>query len=69
MDFINDFFYNKFGWVPCKKQKVTENKNNVYKTFWYKHAIDFLDYIYGGEEEIYLTRKYSIYKNFKNEKN
>lgn len=68
LDFINDFFYNKFGWVPCKKQKVTENKNNVYKAFWYKHAIDFLDYIYGGEEEIYLTRKYSIYKNFKNEK-
>ena len=46
LDFINEFFEKKFKWVPCKICKITENKNNVYKGFWYKHAFDFLDYIY-----------------------
>ena len=68
LGFINEFFLRKFGWVPCKICKITENKDNVYKGFWYKHAVDFLDYIYSGDKTVYLTRKYKIYDDYKQRK-
>lgn len=64
LTFINGFFSEKFGWKPCAIYKVTENKSNVYKTFWYKHSIDFLKYIYCGEQTIYLQRKYKIFEEY-----
>ena len=64
LSFINNFFSENFGWKQCVISKVTENKKNVYKTFWYKHSIDFLRYIYCGEQEIYLQRKYKIFENY-----
>lgn len=64
LTFINNFFVEKFGWKPCTISKITKNKKNVYKTFWYKHSIDFLRYIYCGKQEIYLQRKYKIFENY-----
>lgn len=64
LTFINCFFYEKFGWKPCTLCRVTKNKTNVYKTFWYKHSIDFLKYIYCGEQTIYLQRKYKMFKEY-----
>lgn len=62
LDFIDDLLLKKFEIIPCKKNKVTENKSNVYKQYWYKNSKKFLDYIYQGDSEIYLSRKYNKYK-------
>lgn len=64
LTFINDFFEKKFGWKPCAIQKVTKNKTNIYKAYWYKHSIDFLKYIYCGEQTLYLQRKYKVFENY-----
>lgn len=62
LDFIDNLLL-KFDILPCKKNKVTENKTNVYKQYWYKNSKKFLDYIYQGDSEIYLSRKYNKYRN------
>ena len=64
LTFINDFFAKKFGWKACTLYKVSKNKPNVYKTFWYKHSVDFLKYIYCGEQSLYLQRKYRIFEEY-----
>lgn len=65
IDFINDYLLKNFGVFPCKHARVTKNKDNVYKQYWYKHSIDFLNFIYQGEKSIYLSRKYKIYEQFR----
>ena len=64
LDFIDDFLLKKIGILPCKKIKITENKDNVYKQYWYKNGLKFLEFIYQGDSKIYLTRKYKKYKNY-----
>ena len=62
LDKIDDILFEKFGIKNNKHIKVTNNKPNVYKEYWYKHAEKFLDYIYCGNNEMYLSRKYNIFK-------
>lgn len=59
---IDEILFNKFSVKPCKHCKVSENKENVYKQHWYKESETFLNYIYSGEKEMYLSRKYDFYK-------
>lgn len=65
LDYINDYLFENFQIKPCKKIRVTENKPNVYKQYWYKNSIKFLDFIYCGDKEIYLSRKYERYIKYK----
>ena len=58
--------------LGIKKTELYKYKNpkNLYKMHLYSGAYDFLDYIYDDNfSEIYLSRKYQIFKNYKNEKN
>lgn len=64
LTFIDDYLFEKYGVVPCKMQRVTKNKPNVYKQYWYKHGITLLKFIYQGDKNLYLKRKYSIYENY-----
>lgn len=65
LDEIDNILSTKYGVVPCKHVKVTKNKENVYKQYWYKNSEIFLNYIYSGNKEIYLARKYDIFKEHK----
>lgn len=65
--FIDKYLFEKFGIKPCKPQKISQNKPNVYKQYWYKHSIDLLRFLYQGDKKIYLRRKYEIYEKY-NEK-
>ena len=56
----------KIGIKPLKHQKITKNKDNVIKGFWYKYSIRFLDFIYKGDNDLFLKRKYDIYAKNKN---
>lgn len=58
----------KIGIKPLKHQRVTKNKENVVKGFWYKYSKQFLEYIYKGDKNFYLKRKYDIYEKNKNNK-
>ncbi len=60
---IDEILFEKFRIKSNKHIKVTNNKKNVYKECWYKHAEKFLNYIYCGDRKIYLSRKYDIFKN------
>lgn len=62
LDKIDEILFNKFSVKPCKHCKVSENKENVYKQHWYKESETFLNYIYSGKKEMYLSRKYDFYK-------
>ena len=65
LDKIDDILLTKYGVMPCKHIKVSENKENVYKQYWYKSSEVFLNYIYSGDKEIYLARKYDVFKEHK----
>lgn len=65
LDKIDDILLAKYGVVPCKHLKVSKNKENVYKQYWYKSSEVFLNYIYSGDKEIYLARKYDVFKEHK----
>lgn len=56
----------KIGIHPLEHQKVTKNKRNVIKGFWYKYSKRFLEFIYNGDESLFLKRKYDIYAKNKN---
>lgn len=67
LSFIQDILYKKFDIKTGRLYRVTKNKNNVYKLYLYgNNAIKFLDYIYQGDSEIYLSRKYNKYKENRN---
>ena len=62
--FIQNILYKNFDIKFKKFYKVTKNKNNVYKIFFYgDNAISFLNYIYQGNYNIFLSRKYNKYIN------
>ena len=63
--FIDNYLSKRYGVKPCKMQKISKNKINVYKQFWYKNSLLFLDFIYQGNKEIFLSRKYKIYEERK----
>lgn len=62
---IDEILFEKFKIEPNKHIRVTKNKPNVYKEYWYKESETFLTYIYCGDEDIYLERKYSFLKDHK----
>jgi hypothetical protein len=46
-------------------EKISKNKNNVFKIYLYKDTYKFLNYIYNDNNfEYYLKRKYDIYKQY-----
>jgi len=61
-----DLELSKIGIKPLKHQKVTNKKDNVMKTFWNRYANRFLEYIYQGDKNIYMKRKYDLYIKNKN---
>ena len=65
LSFINKFLEEKYEIVPLKTFSVTKNKNNVFKQQWCKNALKFLNFIYQGDKEIFLSRKYKIYEEYK----
>ena len=68
LDFIQNYLQNTYQISPKTLIKVSENCNNVFKIYWQndKDCLKFLDFIYQGEEHLYLKRKYERYKQFKN---
>lgn len=64
LTFINDYLFDKFGIEPCTIQKISKNKPNVYKQYWYKNSLAFLKFIYQGNKDLYLQRKYYIFENY-----
>ena len=65
LNFINEFLKEKYQITSVKMFSITKNKNNVFKQHWYKDSSKFLNFIYQGNKEIYLTRKYKIYEQYK----
>lgn len=63
LNFINNYLQKEYNIKPRKLIRITENKENVYKCYWDKYCINFLDFIYGGDKDIYLSRKYEKYIN------
>ena len=59
---IDEILFNKFSVKPCKHHKVSKNKKNVYEQYWYKESETFLNYIYSGKRDTYLSRKYDFFK-------
>lgn len=71
LQFIQEYL-TKFNISIQSYTKVSENKDNVFKVYWYKDTVKVLDFIYQGNSDLYLSRKYSLYKlnrNFKPTRN
>ena len=66
LSFIDNYLFNKLNIKVLTYNQVTLNKNNVFKRYWYKDAMLFLNYIYQGDSIIYLSRKYNKYVQYKN---
>jgi len=64
LDFIQNYFLN-FNISWHKYTKISKNKDNVFKIYWYKDTIKILDFIYSGDPKIYLSRKYNLYKKYR----
>ena len=66
INFIQDYLNQNFNINVTKVQRVTKNdKKNVHKMCLYKRrdVLEFLKFIYKSDmEEIYLKRKYQIFK-------
>lgn len=62
---IDEILFERFGIKHNKHIRVTKNKPNVYKEYWYKESEVFLNYIYCGDKDIYLERKYEFLKQHK----
>ena len=65
LDFINLYLKENYNIDTKICSLVSKNKKNVYKQYWYKDTLKFLNFIYQGDKEIYLTRKYKIYEQHK----
>lgn len=66
LTFIQEYFLNKFN-IPHKALiRISLNKKNVYKVYWGTFdSIKILNYIYNGDKNIYLSRKYNMYSEYK----
>ena len=67
LNFIQTYLNDNFEISPKSLIQVSENCPNVFKVYWQsnKDCLKFLDYIYQGNKDIYLTRKYERYQQFK----
>ena len=68
LDHINKWLLEKYEIPATSLCRVTNNKTNVWKQYWYKHAVPFLNIIYSVDPEIYLQRKYNLYLQYKDSK-
>jgi hypothetical protein len=62
--FLQNYLLTNFNVTKTKLQKVTNNKDNVWKIHLYKDSIIFLNWIYFDENFNYLKRKYEKYLSF-----
>lgn len=65
LDKIQDILKKEANIKHMKYYKVSENCENVWKIVWYKDAYNFINYIYNADKNIYLSRKYKIYDDYK----
>ena len=67
LNFIQTYLNDSFEISPKSLIQVSENCSNVFKVYWQSNedCLKFLDYIYQGNKDIYLTRKYERYQQFK----
>lgn len=65
LDFIQEYFFNKFGIKPKPLIQVSANCENIFRIHWQSisDCKTVLDYIYQGDN-IYLSRKYEKYKQY-----
>ena len=68
LNHINKWLLKKYNIPSISCSKVTENKENVWKQYWYKQAVPFLNIIYSVDPEMYLQRKYNLYLQYKDAK-
>lgn len=66
LDFIQEYLKNNFEISPKSLIRVSENCDNVFKVYWQndEDCLKFLNFIYQGNKELYLTRKYERYEQF-----
>lgn len=64
LKFIQNYLEINFNINSTEIQRVTKKKNNVYKMPLYKREdiLKFLNFIYSGDSDMYLQRKYNTYK-------
>lgn len=62
--FLQNHLLTNFNISKTKLQKVTNNKENVWKLQLYKDSVIFLNWIYFDREFNYLSRKYEKYISF-----
>lgn len=65
LQFLREYIQKKLNINQLIMNKVSKNKENVWKMFLYKDSSKFLDWIYGDPEFPYLTRKYLKYIQIK----
>lgn len=66
LDFIQEYLKNTFNILPKSLTKVSENCDNVFKIYWQsdEDCLKLLNFIYQGNKEMYLTRKYERYEQY-----
>lgn len=66
LNFIQEYLKNNFEISPKSLVKVSENCDNIFKVYWQsdEDCLKFLNFIYQGDKEMYLTRKYERYEQF-----
>lgn len=66
LSFIQSYFYEKFNIKPKSLYPISSKFINVYKVYWsYKDSIKILRFIYQGDPDLYLSRKYNLYSLYK----
>jgi len=63
--FLQNLMVKDLSCTSTKLQKVTNNKENVWKLLIYKDSLKFLNWIYQDNNFNYLSRKYKIYETIK----
>jgi hypothetical protein len=63
INFIQNYLLKNLKINELKIQRVTKNKDNIWKMNLYKDSKKFLDFIYFDDNFKYLSRKYEKYKN------
>lgn len=58
---IDKYLLDNYDIIPIKKQRVTNNQN-TWKSYWYKYSKRFLNIIYSGDGDIYMSRKCNKFK-------
>jgi len=66
LSFIQNYFLEKLYIQPKALIKVSKNSENAYKVYWLTYdALKILDFIYNGDKDLYLSRKYALYEQYK----